>query len=111
MLGVVFDATDVLISFTVISAAKDVTTGVTRRELLAEIAIGVLIHFLISITMAIVIVISTTATTSMSSVTIAIVITTVTAANSTITATATASRVDWAGHVGDLGVLKREDSC
>jgi hypothetical protein len=60
MLGVVFDATDVLISLTVISAAEDATTGVTWRELLVEIVIGVLIHFLISITTAIVVVISTT---------------------------------------------------
>jgi hypothetical protein len=94
MLGVIFDAMDVLISFTVISVAKDATMGVTRRELLAEIAAGVLIHFLISITMAIAVVISMTMTTSVSTVTIAIVITTTAATNSTIITAATASRVD-----------------
>jgi hypothetical protein len=60
VLGVVFDATDVLISLMVISVAEDATTGVTRRELLAEITVGVLIHFLISITVAIAVVIPTT---------------------------------------------------
>jgi hypothetical protein len=67
VLSVVFDATDVLISLTVISAAEDATTGVTRRKLLAEIAVGVLIHFLISITVVIADVISTTMTTSVNS--------------------------------------------
>jgi hypothetical protein len=93
VLGVVFDATYVLISLTVISAAEDATTSVTRRELLAEITVGVLIHFLISITTAIAVVILMTMTTSMSTVTVTIVITTA-AASSTIIATATASRVD-----------------
>jgi hypothetical protein len=60
VLSVVFDATDVVISLTVISAAEDVTAGVTRRELLVEITVGVLIHFLISITAVIAVVISTT---------------------------------------------------
>jgi hypothetical protein len=32
VLGVVFDATDVLISLTIISAAEDAAMGVTRRE-------------------------------------------------------------------------------
>jgi hypothetical protein len=32
VLGVVFDAMDVLISLTVVSAAEDAATGVTRRE-------------------------------------------------------------------------------
>jgi hypothetical protein len=96
MVGVVFDATGVLISLTVISAAEDAATGVTRRKLLAKIAVGVLIHFLISITTAIAVVISTTMTTSVSSVTIAIVIATAAAAaSSTITAAVAASRVDW----------------
>jgi hypothetical protein len=60
VLGVIFDATDVLISLTVISATEDATTGVTRRELLAEIAVGVLIHFLIPITAVIAVVIPIT---------------------------------------------------
>jgi hypothetical protein len=60
MLSIVFDATNVLISLTVISTAEDATTGVTRRELLAEIAVGVLIHFLIPITAVIAVVIPIT---------------------------------------------------
>jgi hypothetical protein len=76
VLGVIFDATDVLISLTVISAAEDAATGVTRRELLTKIMVGVLIHFLISITTVIAVVILTTATTSVGSVTIAIVVAT-----------------------------------
>jgi hypothetical protein len=98
VLSVVFDAIDVLISLTVISAAEDGTTGVTWRELLAEIVVGVLIHFLISITVAIVVVISTTTTTSVSTVTIATAMTTITAAaaatTTTVTTAATALRVD-----------------
>jgi hypothetical protein len=95
MLGVVFNATDVLISLTIISAAEDAATGVMRRELLVEVMVEVLIHFLISITMAIAVVILTTMTTSVSSITVAIVIATAVAASSAITAAATASRVDW----------------
>jgi hypothetical protein len=57
---------DVLISMMVISMAEDVTAGVTRRKLLANIAVGVLIHFLILITVVIAVVISTTTTTSVS---------------------------------------------
>jgi hypothetical protein len=94
VLGVVFDAMDVLISLTIISATEDATTGVTRRELLVEISVGVLIHFLISITTVIAVVISMTTTTSVSSVTVAIVITTAAVATATITAAATASRVN-----------------
>jgi hypothetical protein len=94
MLGVVFDATDVLINLMVISAAEDAAMGVTRRELLTKIAVGVLIHFLISITAAIVVLISTTTTTFMGSVTVAIVIATTVVASFAITAAATASRVD-----------------
>jgi hypothetical protein len=86
VLGVVFNATDVLISLTVISVAEDVTTGIMWRKLPAKIAVGVLIHFLISITVAIAVVISTTMTISVSIVTVAIVITTA--------AITTASRVD-----------------
>jgi hypothetical protein len=41
MLGVVFDAIDVLISLMVISAAEDATMGVMRKELLAKVAVGV----------------------------------------------------------------------
>jgi hypothetical protein len=89
VLGVIFDATDVLISLTVISTAEDATSGVTRRELLVEISVGVLVHFLISITVVIAVVISMTTTTSVSNVIVAIIITT-----STITAIATASRVN-----------------
>jgi hypothetical protein len=92
VLGVIFDATDILISLTVISAAKDATTGVTRWLLLAEITIGVLIYFLISITTVIVVVISTTTTTSVSTVAVATVITTAAIATSTVTA---ALRVNW----------------
>jgi riboflavin transporter FmnP len=84
VLGVIFDVTDVLLSLTVISTAEDVTTGVTRWELLAEITVGVLIHFLISITVVIVVVISTTTTTSVSTVVVATVITTVVVTTSTI---------------------------
>jgi hypothetical protein len=86
MLSVVFDATDVLISLTVISVAEDATMGVTQREVLAEIAVGVLIHFLILITTVIAVVISMTTTTSVSTVTVTTVITTAVAA--------TALRVD-----------------
>jgi hypothetical protein len=88
MLSIVFDATDVLISLTVISAAEEAIASVTRRELLAEIAVGVLIHFLISFTTAIVVVIPTTTTTSVSTVTITA------AAAATAVAAAAASRVD-----------------
>jgi hypothetical protein len=77
----------------VINMAEDVTTSVTQRELLAEIAVGVLIHFLISITAAIAVVILTTTTTSVSTITIATAITTIAAA--IVTAVATVSRVDW----------------
>jgi hypothetical protein len=94
VLGVIFDATDILISLTVISAAEDATMGTTRRELLVEIVVGVLIHFLILITMAIAVVISMTMTTSVSTVTVATVITTAVAATSTVTATTTTLRVD-----------------
>jgi hypothetical protein len=94
--SVVFDATNVLISLTVIGVAKDATAGVTRRELLAEIVVGVLIHFLISITTVIAVVIPTTTTTSMSNVTVTTTMTTIaTAAASTTVTTATAAlRVD-----------------
>jgi hypothetical protein len=82
MLSVIFDATDVLISLAVISVAEDAAAGVTWRELLAEIAVGVLIHFLISITMAITVVVPMTTTTSVSTITV------------TTAVTATASMVD-----------------
>jgi hypothetical protein len=85
MLGVVFDATEVLISLMVISMAEDAAMGVTRSELLAEITVGVLIHFLIMITAAIAVVVSMTTTTSVSSITITIII---------VTTAATALRVD-----------------
>jgi hypothetical protein len=70
----------VLISLMVISMAEDAATGVTRRELLAEVAVGVLIHFLISITMVIAVVIQMTMTTSVSTVTVATAMTTIAAA-------------------------------
>jgi hypothetical protein len=96
MLGVIFDAMDVLISLMVVSMAEDVATGITRRELLTKIVVGVLIHFLISIAMVIVVVISTTTTISVGSVTVAIIIATAAAASFAIIATAAAaSRVDW----------------
>jgi hypothetical protein len=95
MLSVVFDVTDVLISLTVISTAEDVAAGITRRELLAKIAVGVLIHFLISITAAIAVVILMTTTTSMSTITVATTMTTIVVATTTTTiTTAAASRVD-----------------
>jgi hypothetical protein len=92
MLGVVFDAMDVLISLMVISTAEYATTSVTRRELLVEITVVVLIHFLISITMAIAVVILMTTTTSMSTVTVTTVITSAAAATFTVNV---AARVDW----------------
>jgi hypothetical protein len=70
---------DVLISLMVISTAEDAAMSITRRELLAEITVGVLIHLLVSITVVIAVVISMTTTTSVSSVTVAIIITTTTA--------------------------------
>jgi uncharacterized membrane protein YgaE (UPF0421/DUF939 family) len=94
VLSIVFDATNVLISLTVISTAEDATAGVTWRELLAEIAVGVLIHFLISITIAIAVVIPMTTTTSVSTVTVTTAMTTIAATAATVTATAAASRVD-----------------
>jgi hypothetical protein len=60
----------VLISLTVISAAEDATMGITWRELLAKIVVGVLIHFLISITATIAVIIPTTTTTFVSTVTV-----------------------------------------
>jgi hypothetical protein len=48
VLSVVFDAIDVLISLTVISAAEDATASITRREVLAEIVVRVLIESCIS---------------------------------------------------------------
>jgi hypothetical protein len=85
VLSVVFDVTDILISLMVISVAEDAAAGVTRREFLAEIVVGVLIHFLISITVAIAVVIPTTTTTSVSTVTV----------TTAIATAAAASRVDW----------------
>jgi Mg/Co/Ni transporter MgtE len=87
---------DVLISLTIISVAEDATVGITWRELLAEIAVGVLIHLLISITVAIVVVIPMTRTTSVSTITVATAMTTITTVATTTTVTApVASRVDW----------------
>jgi hypothetical protein len=96
MLSVVFDATNVLISLTIIGTAKDATASVMRRELLAEIMVGVLIQFLILITTAIVVVIPTTTTTSMSTITVTTAMTTIAAAtaSTTITAATAALRVD-----------------
>jgi hypothetical protein len=92
VLSVIFNATNVLISLTVISMAEDATMGVTQREVLAKIVVGVSIHFLNLITAVIAVVISMTTTTSVSTVTT--VITTAAATTSTITAVTTASRVD-----------------
>jgi hypothetical protein len=86
VLGVVFDPTDVLISLTIISTAEDAATGVTRRKLLTEITVEVLIHFLISITVMIAVVVSLTTIASVGNITIAIVI---------AAAATTATRVDW----------------
>jgi hypothetical protein len=96
VLSVIFDAMNILVSSTVIGMAEDATTGVTRRELQAEIAVGVLVYFLIPITMAIVVVIPTTTTASVSTVTVTTAVTTITAtaANTTVIATTATSMVD-----------------
>jgi hypothetical protein len=104
VLSVVFNVTDVLISLTVIGTAEDAAMGITWRELLAEIVVGVLIHFLISITAVIAVVVPTTMTTSMSIITVATTMTTITTvtATTTITAATAALRVDWGGPLCEL---------
>jgi hypothetical protein len=96
VLNVLFDATDILISLTVIGMAEDATAGITRRELLAKIVVGVLVYFLIPITTTIVVVIPTTMTTSVSTITVTTAVTTIAAAaTATTVTTAAATRVDW----------------
>jgi uncharacterized BrkB/YihY/UPF0761 family membrane protein len=86
MLGVILDATHVLMGLAVISTTSDVTMDVVRRKTMTEIARRVLVDLLISITAMIVVVVTMTSTTFLSAL-IADASTATTAAAAITTAT------------------------
>jgi hypothetical protein len=64
--GVILDAAHVFVGLAVISTTSDVTTGVTRRKTVTEIARRVLVDLLISIAATITVVVMMTSTTFLS---------------------------------------------
>lgn len=95
MLSIVLDMADVLVMLSFVGAVDDATTGITRRELLAKIVIGVLIHLLILITTVIAILVPGTATAFLAIVTTTAAIVAATTATATVAATTLTTTTAW----------------
>jgi hypothetical protein len=87
MFSVILDAAHVLVGLAVISMTSDVTTDVTRRKMVTEIARRILVDLLISIAMTIAVVVTMTSTTFLTAL--------IAAATTTIAAAAATAATMW----------------